>query len=453
MFKKILIANRGEIAVRIIRTCKEMGIKTVVVYSKADENALAVQNADEAYCIGPASIKDSYLNIHNIISTAVLTKADAVHPGYGLLSENIRFAQVCRSHNITFIGPSPESISMMGDKAMARETMIKGGVPVVPGSPCLEDTDTAMEYAQKIGYPIMLKAVSGGGGKGMRVIRSADELLKQFPIAQNEALVSFGDARMYLEKFIEHARHIEFQILADQYGETVHLGERDCSSQRRNQKLVEESPSSAISSEIRHLMGEYAVKAGKACGYSTVGTVEFIYDLNEDNFYFMEMNTRIQVEHPVTEEITSLDLIKHQILTAYGEKLNFRQNDVSLRGHAIECRINAEDPFNNFAPSTGKITKWCLPGGLGIRVDSHIYEGALITPFYDSLLAKLITFGNTRDEAILRMERALSEFKVEGVKTTIPFHRAFLKTENFKKGDISTSFVERKLENILMTLK
>lgn len=451
MFKKILIANRGEIALRIIRTCKEMGIKTVAVYSKADADSLHVKCADEAYCIGPASVKDSYLNVPNIISTALLIEADAIHPGYGLLSENIRFAEICKVHGIDFIGPSPESISMMGDKARARETMIEGGVPVVPGSPCLENVDTAIEYSEKIGYPVMLKAVSGGGGKGMRIIRSAQELERQFPIAQNEALVSFGDARMYLEKFIERARHIEFQILADKHGNTIHLGERDCSSQRRNQKLVEESPSPAISNETRKLMGEYAVKAGKACGYHTVGTIEFIYDLSDDKFYFMEMNTRIQVEHPVTEAVTSLDLIKYQILTAYGERINLSQNDIELRGHSIECRINAEDPFNGFAPSTGKITGWILPGGPGVRVDSHIYEGSVITPFYDSLLAKLIVFGNSRDEAIVRMERALSEFKVEGVKTTIPFHTAFFKTEDFRKGNIYTSYVEKNLDDILMT--
>jgi len=448
LFKKILIANRGEIAVRVIRTCKELGIKTVAIYSKADSESLHVKMADEAYCVGPSSVKDSYLNIPNIISACLVSKADAIHPGYGLLSENTKFAEICKNHKIVFIGPSVESISMMGNKATARETMITAGVPVVPGSSCLNNLNEALKYASEIGYPVILKAVSGGGGKGMRVIRTSSELQKQFPLAKSEALVSFGDDRMYLEKFIESAKHIEFQILADKYGNTFHLGERDCSSQRRNQKLIEESPSPVVSDKLRNEMGDYAIKAAISCRYFTVGTIEFIYDLSENKFYFMEMNTRIQVEHPVTEAVTFSDLVKYQILISAGEKISFKK-DIKLSGHAIECRINAEDPFNDFAPSTGKIVKWYLPGGFGVRVDTHVYQGAEVTPFYDSLLAKLIVFGQNRDEAIVRMDRALSEFTIEGVKTTIPFHKALLNMQAFREGNISTSFVEKNLKDIL----
>ncbi len=453
MFKKILIANRGEIALRIVRACKDMGIASVAVYSEADCESLHVRTADESYCIGPASVKDSYLNIANIISAAIVSGADAIHPGYGLLSENVRFAEICASHGIVFIGPSIESIQAMGDKARARETMISAGVPVVPGSPVLKNFEDASEFAEKTGYPVMLKAVSGGGGKGMRILRNSQDLEKQFHMAQREAAVSFGDDRMYLEKFIDSARHIEFQILADKHGNIVHLGERDCSSQRRNQKLVEESPSPALTKELREQMGEAAVKAAAACNYFTVGTVEFIYDLSENKFYFMEMNTRIQVEHPVTEMVTSVDLLKEQIKTAAGEKISFSKDDIKLRGHSIECRINSEDPFNNFSPSTGTISKLLLPGGPGIRIDTHIYQSATVSPFYDSLLAKIIAFGNNREEALAVLDRALSEFVIEGVKTTIPFHKAFIRSEAFRSGNISTSFVERNLDSVLATAR
>lgn len=449
MFQKILIANRGEIAVRIIRACRELSVKTAAVYSEADGRSLHRELADEAYCIGPASAQDSYLNILNIVSAAVTAGCDAVHPGYGFLSENVKFAEICRQYDLTFIGPPAESIFMMGDKARARETMIAAGVPVVPGTGVLENVEEACSFAQVHGYPLMLKAVSGGGGKGMRVIRSREELEKAFVTARAEAKASFNDDRLYLERFVSPARHIEFQVIADRYGNVVHLGERDCSAQRRNQKLVEESPSPAIDAAMRERMGEAAVKAAAKCGYVTAGTVEFIVDAARGEFYFMEMNTRIQVEHPVTEFVTSVDLLKDQIRTAAGEALPYRQKDVVLKGHSIECRINAENPLENFRPSTGVIKKLHFPGGPGVRVDSHICQGWEVSPFYDSLLGKIIVYGGDRDEAIRRMDRALGELVVEGVHTTAGFQRALLAGEAFRAGRMDTSFVEANLSSIL----
>nr|WP_272932749.1 acetyl-CoA carboxylase biotin carboxylase subunit [Virgibacillus halodenitrificans] len=439
----MLIANRGEIAVRIIRACKEMDITTVAVYSEADKEALHVQLADEAYCIGPTLSKDSYLNFTNIMSVATLTEVDAIHPGYGFLAENADFAEICKACNITFVGPTPEAIQQMGIKDVARETMEKANVPIVPGSDgIVENTDEGIEIAEKIGYPVIIKATAGGGGKGIRVARTEEDLIKGIQVTQKEAETAFGNPGVYIEKFIEDFRHVEIQILADEHGNVVHLGERDCSIQRRLQKLIEETPSPALTPEIREKMGEASVKAAKAVNYVGAGTIEYIFDRKSNDFYFMEMNTRIQVEHPVTELVTGVDLIKEQILIANGEKLSFKQEDIEFEGYAMECRINAENPFKNFMPSAGEIEMYLPPGGLGVRVDSAAYPGYRIPPYYDSMIAKLITYGKTREEAINRMKRSLDEFVVEGVYTTIPFHRQIMDHEVFIKGDFNTNFLE-----------
>ncbi|MBN6888820.1 acetyl-CoA carboxylase, biotin carboxylase subunit [Cytobacillus horneckiae] len=443
MIKKVLIANRGEIAVRIIRACREMGIESVAVYSEGDKEALHVQLADEAYCIGPVSSKDSYLNFTNIISVAKLTDCDAIHPGYGFLAENADFADLCRECHITFIGPTPEAITKMGTKDIARETMKEAGVPIVPGSNgIIKDVDDALELVKKIDYPVIIKATAGGGGKGIRVARNEEELVKGINITQQEALTAFGNAGVYLEKFVEDFRHVEIQILADTFGNTIHLGERDCTIQRRLQKLLEETPSPALDGETREEMGNAAVKAAKAVDYTGAGTIEFIYDYHNRKFYFMEMNTRIQVEHPVTEMVTGVDLIKEQIKVASGERLGFTQEDVTYSGWAMECRINAENPAKNFMPSAGKITMYLPPGGLGVRVDSAAYPGYSIPPYYDSMIAKVITYGDTREETIARMKRALSEFVIEGINTTIPFHLKLLENEKFVEGQFNTKFLE-----------
>jgi acetyl-CoA carboxylase biotin carboxylase subunit len=448
MIKKLLIANRGEIAVRIIRACKELGIETVAVYSEADKDALHVQLADEAYCIGPTASKDSYLNFTNIVSVAKLTNTDAIHPGYGFLAENADFAELCKECNITFVGPSPEAISKMGTKDIARETMRKAGVPIVPGSQgIIENIEEAMEIAEKIGFPVIIKATAGGGGKGIRVARDEQELKKGIQITQQEAATAFGNPGVYLEKYIEDFRHVEIQVLADNHGNVIHLGERDCTIQRRLQKLLEETPSPALTEEIRKKMGEAAVKAAKAVNYSGAGTVEFIFDYHSGEFYFMEMNTRIQVEHPVTELVTGIDLIKEQIKVASNEVLSYKQEDVTFNGWAIECRINAENPEKNFMPSPGKINMYLPPGGFGVRVDSAVYSGYTIPPFYDSMIAKLITYGATREEAIARMKRALNEFVIDGVYTTIPFHLKLLEHEKFVSGEFNTKFLE--LHNVM----
>jgi acetyl-CoA carboxylase biotin carboxylase subunit len=443
MIKKLLIANRGEIAVRIIRACREMGIESVAVFSEADREALHVQLADEAYCIGPTLSKDSYLNVTNLISVAKLTACDAIHPGYGFLAENADFAELCRECNITFVGPSPEAITKMGTKDIARETMRKAGVPIVPGSTgIINDIEEALELVKRIQYPVIIKATAGGGGKGIRVAKNEQELVKGINITQQEALTAFGNPGVYIEKYIEDFRHVEIQVLADSYGNTVHLGERDCTIQRRLQKLLEESPSPALDGEIREEMGNAAVKAAKAVDYSGAGTVEFIYDYRNRKFYFMEMNTRIQVEHPVTEMVTGIDLIKEQIRVASGEKLTVKQQDVTFTGWAIECRINAENPEKNFMPSAGKINMYLPPGGFGVRIDSAAYPGYSIPPYYDSMIAKVITYGNSREEAISRMKRALSEFVIEGIHTTIPFHLRLLEHESFVEGQFNTKFLE-----------
>jgi acetyl-CoA carboxylase biotin carboxylase subunit len=441
MFKKILIANRGEIALRVIRTCREMGIKTVAVYSTADKDSLHVKFADEAVCIGKPSSTDSYLNIPHIMAAAEITNADAIHPGYGFLAENSRFAQICNDHGIKFIGPTPEMINSMGDKITAKETMIKAGVPVVPGSGgLLESVDQAKKLAkEKVGYPVILKATAGGGGKGMRVVWNEGEMEKAFDNAKTEAAASFKNDGIYMEKFVEEPRHIEIQIAGDQFGNVCHLSERDCSIQRRHQKLVEESPSPFMTPELREAMGTAAIKAASAINYESVGTIEFLVDKNR-NFYFMEMNTRIQVEHCVTEEVVNYDLIKEQIKIAAGHKISGKNYYPQM--HAIECRINAEDPYNDFRPSPGKITVLNTPGGHGVRVDSHVYAGYVIPPYYDSMIGKLITVAQTREEAIDTMYRALSEYVVEGVKTTIPFHLQLMKNEDFRKGNFTTKFLE-----------
>ncbi|MBA2873420.1 acetyl-CoA carboxylase biotin carboxylase subunit [Thermaerobacillus caldiproteolyticus] len=443
MIKKLLIANRGEIAVRIIRACKELGIETVAVFSEADREALHVQLADEAYCIGPTASKDSYLNFTNIMSVATLTGCDAIHPGYGFLAENAAFAELCRECNITFVGPSPEAITKMGIKDIARETMREAGVPIVPGSKgIIESVDEAIALANDIGYPVIIKATAGGGGKGIRVARNEQELIKGINITQQEAATAFGNPGVYIEKYIEDFRHVEIQVLADSYGNIIHLGERDCSIQRRLQKLVEEAPSPALDEETRKRMGEAAVKAAQAVNYTGAGTVEFIFDYKAKKFYFMEMNTRIQVEHPVTELITGVDLIKEQIRVASGEKLSLTQEEVTFNGWAIECRINAENPEKNFMPSPGRINMYLPPGGLGVRVDSAAYPGYMIPPYYDSMIAKLIVHASTREEAIARMKRALSEFVIEGIHTTIPFHLKLFEHEKFVQGDFNTKFLE-----------
>ncbi|MCD5323518.1 MULTISPECIES: acetyl-CoA carboxylase biotin carboxylase subunit [Pontibacillus] len=443
MIKKILIANRGEIAVRIIRACKEMDIETVAVYSEADKESLHVQLADEAYCIGPTMSSESYLNFTNIMSVATLTESEAIHPGYGFLSENPDFAEICDECNITFIGPSAQAIRKMGTKDVARETMKEAGVPVVPGSEGLiRDEEHGLQVAEQIGYPVIIKATAGGGGKGIRVARDEEELKKGIRVTQNEAEKAFGNPGVYLEKYIEDFRHVEIQILADNHGNAIHLGERDCSVQRRLQKLIEETPSPALGPDLRAEMGEAAVKAALAVNYSGAGTVEFIFDQNNNSFYFMEMNTRIQVEHPVTEMVTGVDLIKEMIHVANNEPLQFSQDQIEFEGHSIECRINAENPFKNFMPSPGRIEMYLPPGGFGVRVDSSAYPGWMIPPYYDSMIAKLITYGNTREEAMDRMKRALDEFVIEGVHTTIPFHRRMMEHEVFRGGDFNTKFLE-----------
>lgn len=442
--KKILIANRGEIAVRVIRACKELGIETVAVYSEADHEALHVQLADEAYCIGPRASADSYLNFSNIISIAKLTECDGIHPGYGFLAENADFAELCEEVNIKFIGPSSKAISKMGTKDVARETMREAGVPIVPGSTgIVEDEHHGLKIAEEIGFPVIIKATAGGGGKGIRIARDQEELVSGIKITQKEAAAAFGNPGVYLEKYIEVFRHVEVQVLADQFGHTIHLGERDCSIQRRMQKLVEEAPSPALTPELRQEMGEAAVKAARAVNYEGAGTVEFIFDHINQKFYFMEMNTRIQVEHPVTEMITGIDLIKQQIKVASGEKLDIQQEDVQLNGWSIECRINAENPARNFMPSPGTIEMYMAPGGFGVRVDSAMYTGYTIPPFYDSMVAKLIVHADTREEAVARMKRALDEFIIEGVDTTIPFHSTLMDHDVFKSGDFDTKFLEK----------
>ena len=440
MFKKVLIANRGEIALRVIRTCREMGIKTVAVYSTADRDSLHVRFADEAVCIGKPQSSDSYLNIPHLMSAAEITNADAIHPGYGFLAENAKFAQICADHQIKFIGPTPDMINSMGDKITAKETMIKAGVPVVPGGDgLLESLDEAKRLAKEIGYPVMMKATAGGGGKGMRLVWEESEMERSYNSAKAEAAAAFKNDGLYMEKFVEEPRHIEIQVAGDQYGNVCHLSERDCSIQRRHQKLVEESPSPFMTDELRQQMGEAAKKAAGAINYESVGTIEFLVDKHR-NFYFMEMNTRIQVEHCVTEEVINFDLIKEQLKIAMGERISGK--DYIPQGHAIECRINAEDPYNDFRPSPGKITVLHTPGGHGVRVDSHVYAGYVIPPFYDSMIGKLITIARTRNEAIDTMYRALSEYVIEGVKTTIPFHLQLMQDERFRSGDFNTKFLE-----------
>lgn len=441
-FQKILIANRGEIAVRIIRACKEMGIYTVAVYSEADHDALHVRLADEAYCIGPVASKDSYLNFTNIMSVATLTEADAIHPGYGFLAENADFAEICEQCNIEFIGPSPSAISRMGDKSMAKQTMKQAGVPVIPGSDGLiTDLDEAIELGREIGYPIVIKATAGGGGKGIRIADNEDMLIKQITAAQQEAENAFGNAGVYLEKYLTGMKHVEVQILADKHGNVVHLGERDCSIQRRRQKLIEEAPCPILTPELREKMGEAAIRAAHATEYSGAGTLEFLLS-PDGSFYFMEMNTRIQVEHPVTEQVTGIDIIKEMISIAEGNPLSFQQEDVRINGWSIECRINAENPDKNFMPSAGDIQFYLPPGGLGVRVDSAAYPGCTISPHYDSMIAKLIVWGSTREDAIVRMQRALKEFAIEGIHTTIPFHLKVLEHHRFRKGDFDIKFLE-----------
>ncbi|MDN7245738.1 acetyl-CoA carboxylase biotin carboxylase subunit [Planococcus shenhongbingii] len=442
--KKVLIANRGEIAVRIIRACKEMDIETVAVYSEADKEALHVELADEAYCIGPKLSKDSYLNFSNIISVAKLTNCDGIHPGYGFLAENASFAELCEACDIMFIGPTSDAISKMGTKDVARETMRQAGVPVVPGSTGIVGSEKeGLEIAEDIGFPVIIKATAGGGGKGIRVARDREDFITGLRMTQKEAAAAFGNPGVYIEKFIEDFRHIEIQVLADSHGNAIHLGERDCTIQRRMQKLVEEAPSPALSPELRAEMGEAAVKAALAVAYRGAGTVEFIFDAVNQKFYFMEMNTRIQVEHPVTEMITGIDLIQQQLKVASGEVLAHKQEDVTFKGWSIECRINAENPAKNFMPSAGKVTMYLPPGGMGVRVDSAMYPGYSIPPYYDSMVAKLITFADTREQAIAKMKRALDEFVVEGVHTTIPFHLKLMDHEVFKAGDFNTKFLEK----------
>ncbi|NEW06213.1 acetyl-CoA carboxylase biotin carboxylase subunit [Paenibacillus sp. SYP-B3998] len=441
-FHKILIANRGEIAVRIIRACRELGIYTVAVYSEADREALHVRLADEAYCIGPTASKDSYLNFTNLMSVATLTECDAIHPGYGFLAENADFAELCESCNITFIGPSADAISRMGDKAVAKQTMEEARVPIIPGSDGLvENIEDAVVIARDIGYPVIIKATAGGGGKGIRIAENEDMLVQQITAAQQEAQNAFGNSGIYLEKYLTGMKHVEIQIIADKHGNVVHLGERDCSVQRRRQKLVEEAPCPILTPETRTAMGEAAVRAAKAVAYSGAGTLEFLLGA-DGKFYFMEMNTRIQVEHPVTEMITGIDIIKEMIRVAEGNPLSFTQNDVKINGWAIECRVNAEDPNKNFMPSAGQVKFYLPPGGFGVRVDSAVYPGYTIPPHYDSMIAKLIVWGPTREDAIARMKRALTEFAVEGVHTTIPFHLKLLEHKRFIKGDHDIKFLE-----------
>ncbi len=446
MIQRILIANRGEIAVRIIRACKELGVKTVAVYSRADENSLHVQLADEAVCIGPASASDSYLKIANIISAAEIADVDAIHPGYGFLSENAHFAEICQNCNITFIGPSAENISRMGDKSVARDTAKRAGVPVTPGSDGLiRNKEEALKWAQSVGYPVLLKASAGGGGKGMRHAHNDVSLVQAFMTASAEAERAFGNAAMYMEKFVESARHIEVQIIADHHGNVAHLGERDCSIQRRHQKLIEEAPSPVLNADTRKRIHRAAVKLAESVKYRNAGTVEFLYDADTNEFYFMEMNTRIQVEHPVSEEITGIDLIKEQIRVASGEPLSFSQRDVNMNGHSIEFRVYAEDPYRNFTPSPGKVDWVHFPGGHGVRIDSHVYSGYDVSPFYDSMIGKIIVHAPDRTQAIHRMTRALSEFMIEGAHTTVPLGLAVLLDSRFARGDYTTNFLDQYL--------
>lgn len=443
MFKKVLIANRGEIAVRIIRALTELGIRSVAVYSEPDKDSLHVKIADEAYCIGPAVPSQSYLNIASIISVAELCGADAIHPGYGFLAENEKFTDICNEHRIKFIGPRKDAMNRMGDKSTARRTVMKAGVPVVPGSEGnIMDENEAQNVASKIGYPVLIKATAGGGGKGMRVVREKEDLLHAYKMARTEAQAAFGNPDVYIERYIEEPRHIEVQILGDEFGNIVHLGERDCSIQRRHQKLVEEALSPVVDQRLRDKLGSSAIKAAKAVNYCSAGTVEFIFD-KDGKFYFMEMNTRVQVEHPVTELVTNIDIIKEQILIAAGQKLSISQRDVKWTGHAIECRINAEDPNKNFLPCPGEIRAYLPPGGFGVRVDSHAYTGYKVLPNYDSLIAKLLVWGNTRQEAIARMRRALDEYVIDGIETTIPFHIKVMDNNAFKSGRFSTHFIEQ----------
>ena len=440
---KLLIANRGEIALRILRSCRELGIATVAIHSTVDRNALHVQLADEAVCVGEAPSNRSYLNIPNIIAAAISRGADAIHPGYGFLAENDRFAEICQDHGLIFVGPSPASIRAMGDKSTAKATMQRVGVPTIPGSEgLLADPKQAAALAEGMGYPVMIKATAGGGGRGMRLVPSADQLESLFKAAQGEAEAAFGNPGLYMEKFVDKPRHVEVQVLADRHGNVVHLGERDCSIQRRHQKLLEEAPSTAVTPELRRQMGDAAVAAARSIGYEGAGTVEFLVD-RSGAFYFMEMNTRIQVEHPVTEVVTGVDLIAEQIRIAGGEPISVQQSEITLRGHAIECRINAEDPTQNFRPAPGKITGWLPPGGPGVRVDSHVYTGYEIPPFYDSLIGKVIVWGVDRDHALRRMRRALSECAITGIPTTIDFHLALLDRPEFQSGDVHTKFVEQ----------
>ena len=446
MFKKVLIANRGEIALRIIRACKELGIATVAVYSQADSQSLHVSMADEAYCIGPAQSAKSYLHIPAIISVALTSGADAIHPGYGFMAERADFVDICNEHHIKFIGPSAEAMRAMGDKASARATMIKSKVPVTPGTGLVESVDEVRAFADKVGYPIIIKATAGGGGKGMRIVREEYELEDAFNLCRNEAKNAFGNPEVYVEKYLENPRHIEVQILADSFGNVVHLGERDCSIQRRHQKLLEEAPSPAISEDIRKAMGEAAVNAAKAINYEGAGTIEFLLDETDPKhkkWYFMEMNTRVQVEHCVSEMISGVDIVKEQIRAAAGQRLSVKQDDIRLFGHAIECRINAEDPDRDFMPFAGKIEGYIAPGGFGVRVDSHAYTGYSIPPYYDSMVGKLICWGKDREDARLRMLRALNEYVITGIKTTIPFHREILNDETFISGNFNTSFLEK----------
>lgn len=446
MFSKILVANRGEIAVRIIRACKELGIRTVAIYSEADRNSLPVRLADEAVCVGGPKAEQSYLNIPAIISAAEITDVDGIHPGYGFLSQNAHFAEICESCNITFIGPSPQSMRLMGDKLAAKDLMRKSGIPIIPGSmSAVKNKEDALKTARRIQYPVIVKAAAGGGGRGMRVCHNDVRLISALMTCQAEAQVSFGNGDVFVEKCLERPRHVEFQILADKAGHTVHLGERDCTIQRRHQKLIEEAPSPAVDPKLRRKMGELAVRAAKAVNYHTVGTVEFL--LSEDgSFYFIEMNTRIQVEHPVTEMVTGVDLVKEQIRVAAGEPLGYKQDDITIEGWAMECRINAEDPSNGFAPSPGRIAFYHQPGGPGVRVDTHVYTNYEVPPYYDSLLAKLITKGDTRQDAIRIMQRALEEYFIEPLKTTIPLHRQILSDPTFWRGQIATDYIDRLLE-------
>ncbi len=445
MFKKVLIANRGEIALRVIRACRELSIQTVAVYSEADRESLHVRFADDDVCIGPAPARDSYLNIPRIIAAAEIAGADAIHPGYGFLAENAEFAETCAASNIAFIGPTAAQIRVMGDKAAARKAMSEVGVPIIPGSPGpVEDSDEALEFAKEIGFPVIIKAAAGGGGKGMRVALDADDFARSFQLARSEALSAFGNGDVYVEKYLARPRHIEFQILGDRHGHVIHLGERDCSVQRRHQKLIEEAPSPAVTPELREAMGNAAVKGAQAIDYVGAGTIEML--LNEDkSFYFMEMNTRIQVEHPVTEMITGVDLVKEQIRVAAGEELQVTL-PIELRGHVIECRVNAEDPAKNFQPSPGRIDVFHPPGGPGVRLDTHVYAGYSVPPYYDSLLAKLICQGRDRQEAIRRMQVALESFIIEGVTTTIPFLARVMANEKFQAGDVDTKFLERETQ-------